>query len=389
YQLAADINPNGDSNPENLFVFNDLLFFHASTDDTGTELWQYDAATGQAGLAADINPGNGSSNPSSFVAYAGELYFSAYHPDASYEVFSYDPVTGTVTQRTNVSGNLDPDYLTVYHDKLFFKGRYSSTVNAELCYFDIATGELGLTEDLNPGASNPRYLTVFNDKLYFGTFTDDYGRELWSYNDTTLTIVADIRSGAGDSHPTYLTLFNDKLYFSADDGLRGAEIWSLASCLNLFVDTAPQVDEVNGFIDLTVQGGTPPYNYSWSTGATTEDIANLPAGEYQVTVSDAAGCLSELTAVVDFTSGQEELLPEGALRLYPNPNAGFFTVELDANLSVESLEVFDLNGRLIFQQLVGAPVDQLSVRLQYAPAGAYVLLVRTDQGLIRRRLVVR
>ncbi|MCB0637434.1 MAG: hypothetical protein KDC54_12485, partial [Lewinella sp.] len=140
YQLAADINPNGDSNPENLFVFNDLLFFHASTDDTGTELWLYNAATGQASLAADINPGTGSSSPSSLVDYAGELYFSAYHPDLSYEVFSYDPATGTLTQRTNVSGNLDPDYLTVYHDKLFLKGRYSSTVNAELCYFDVATG---------------------------------------------------------------------------------------------------------------------------------------------------------------------------------------------------------------------------------------------------------
>jgi ELWxxDGT repeat protein len=390
FAVAADIYPGEEnSNPEYYFVFEDLLFFYANDGASGTELWQYDAATGQASLAADINPGSGGSSPQWFTAYAGELYFSAFHPDESYELFSYDPATGTVTQRTDVSGNLDPEHLTVYRDKLFFKGRYSSAVNAELCYYDAATGELVLTEDLNPSASNPRFLTVFNDLLYFGTFTDEYGRELWSYNDTTLSIVADIHPGLNDSDPTDLTLFNDKLYFSADDGVRGAEIWSLASCLNLFVDTEPQLDDLNGSIDLTVQGGTPPYTYSWNTGATTEDLANLPAGEYQVTVSDAAGCLSELTAVIDFTSRQETLLPADQLQVFPNPSAGNFTLVLDQGLLPESLEVYDLQGRLMYQLLSPARTDQLQVRLTYAPAGTYVLVVRTEEGVIRQRLLVQ
>jgi PKD repeat protein len=46
----------------------------------------------------------------------------------------------------------------------------------------------------------------------------------------------------------------------------------------------------SGVIDLIVSGGTAPFSYSWSNESTIEDLNNLVAGNYSVTVVDANGC---------------------------------------------------------------------------------------------------
>lgn len=49
--------------------------------------------------------------------------------------------------------------------------------------------------------------------------------------------------------------------------------------------------DTDGYIDLTITGaGTLPYTYSWSNLATTQDITNLGANTYSVTVTDDNEC---------------------------------------------------------------------------------------------------
>lgn len=46
----------------------------------------------------------------------------------------------------------------------------------------------------------------------------------------------------------------------------------------------------NGAIDITVGGGIKPYTYRWSNSANTQDLQNIPKGQYLVTITDLNGC---------------------------------------------------------------------------------------------------
>ncbi|MDF1673696.1 MAG: HYR domain-containing protein, partial [Vicingaceae bacterium] len=54
----------------------------------------------------------------------------------------------------------------------------------------------------------------------------------------------------------------------------------------------------DGAINITVTGGIPVYSYSWSNSAITEDISNLTAGFYQVTVTDSNGCTANYSTTL-------------------------------------------------------------------------------------------
>ena len=56
---------------------------------------------------------------------------------------------------------------------------------------------------------------------------------------------------------------------------------------------------VDGSINLTVAGGVQPYTYSWDNGDTVEDILNLAANVYTVTVTDSNLCTSILIETVN------------------------------------------------------------------------------------------
>ncbi|MFN0203214.1 MAG: SprB repeat-containing protein, partial [Bacteroidia bacterium] len=64
----------------------------------------------------------------------------------------------------------------------------------------------------------------------------------------------------------------------------------------------------NGSIDISHTGLTPPISYSWSNGSVTQDLMNVVAGTYQVTVTDALGHLITQTYYISNSNMQGNIL---------------------------------------------------------------------------------
>src|SRR5213079_1238973 len=61
----------------------------------------------------------------------------------------------------------------------------------------------------------------------------------------------------------------------------------------------------NGAASIAVNGGTPPYNYNWSSGGgNVTAVSNLAPGNYSATITDFAGC----TVTDNFTITQPSAL---------------------------------------------------------------------------------
>lgn len=104
---------------------------------------------------------------------------------------------------------------------------------------------------------------------------------------------------------TQITNLNQGIYtisISDSIGCTKTKSFVINEPLPFQVFAIPQITNppgsATGSINLLVTGGAGPYNYNWTTGATTEDISNLIPGVYTVTVTDAHGCAEILSVVI-------------------------------------------------------------------------------------------
>ncbi len=111
-----------------------------------------------------------------------------------------------------------------------------------------------------------------------GTMPYSYG---WSNGHTSASING-VTSGI-----YYVTVTDDNLCTVVDT----ANIGSLAGpSLSTSITDVTCNGGNDGAINLTVTGGNVPYTYNWSTGDTVQDLTQLTAGSYDVTVADDNGC---------------------------------------------------------------------------------------------------
>jgi hypothetical protein len=144
-----------------------------------------------------------------------------------------------------------------------------------------------------------------------------------------------------------------------------------------FSPTQPNIyvqNQINLSTDLT-----PGLTYQWITCSDLTSIAGQTAitynptsnGVYAVVVTN--GCGSDTSLCTSITTiGLEELLSAHIL-LYPNPNNGAFTLELPQALIGQTIQIFDMAGRLI-QETTAQEIKQ-HIELKDVATGSYWLRI--------------
>lgn len=154
-----------------------------------------------------------------------------------------------------------------------------------------------------PGAENSFCTTITNTNTVapltcygandgFISATTTGGKQPYSYswnNGINNAVITGLAPG------TYVLTITDAFNCQITDSIQIIEPPLLQPTVVTNIESYYEAND--GEIDLTVTGGVPPYSYTWSNAATTEDISNLEAGTFSVIVADANNCESTLNNI--------------------------------------------------------------------------------------------
>ncbi len=143
------------------------------------------------------------------------------------------------------------------------------------------------------------------------------------------------------------------------------------------VTNATSFGASNGAINITVTGGTPNYDYDWGNNVTSEDISNIAAGVYTVTVTDDKGC----SQTASFTVSQPSSLNEiGEIIWVQNLGVEngnlLFAIKMERTADV-TISMVSANGQLIQKQNIRNVSNQV-ITLDAAAIASGIYIVRFD-----------
>ena len=145
---------------------------------------------------------------------------------------------------------------------------------------------------------------------------------------------------------------------------------------------------VNGMTMTATQSGA---GYQWIDCATNLDIPGengqsytaTTLGSYAVIVSngncsDTSACMNVLNV------GINEIGSVYSLKVYPSPADDLLNISVN-DISINSIQLVDLNGKVLLQQNIASPAAKISV--ENLVSGVYLINIDTDAGIITRRFV--
>ncbi len=147
-------------------------------------------------------------------------------------------------------------------------------------------------------------------------------------------------------------------------GAARVEVARLLASLESEIDQNGYQISCNGAADgglrLEVAEGLAPYTISWNTGVQTERISNLAPGSYTVSLTDAANCSVQLSALIQ----EPPPIVARVSATAPPCNADLGSIRIDSVLGGQGPYEWSLDGTF-FQQITSFPASQTAVAATY------------------------
>lgn len=180
----------------------------------------------------------------------------------------------------------------------------NATVGSSGVSIEEVTGSVNV-QNLSCGGANDGSISV-NYEIT-GTTTVNFATFTWTGpNGVPNTEAGAVGQNTFSFNPTNLEAGSYVVVIEADNGCVFNFQYNLTEPNALVVDlvsfSQPKCfNGDDGSVDINVNGGSSPYSIVWSgsTSSSSEDLDQLEAGTYTVTVTDNNGCTGTLTQVID------------------------------------------------------------------------------------------
>lgn len=111
-------------------------------------------------------------------------------------------------------------------------------------------------------------------------------------------------------------------------------------------------------------------------------------GTYSVTALDNHDCASEYTLPNVIASVSDNLNAEQGISIYPNPNAGSFTIEIASGNGWKNFILTDVTGKVLISEKIEGNKILIDRRRVNLAAAVYLCHFRSDSGSMTRKVII-